>query len=291
MSSIVSTDVLRESYLELLKTALTRMIGREQYALCVPSPGTIKNGVWRFMERCLRSRNLKLVSVVSSDDRVNGKRWPADAETMVGLNRLSAVQSCVVDILRNGVPGDLMETGVWRGGTCILIAGLLKAYGADNRCVWLADSFEGLPKPAADKYPEDTGVYLWRFPELSVSEAEVRANFVRYGLFGPNIKFLKGWFRDTMQSPPMERLALLRLDGDMYESTIQVLEGSYGRVSPGGYVIVDDYGVSLHCKSAVDQFRAAHHIEAPLQQVDWSCVLWQKREPPEVDQAAVGLDE
>ena len=276
-NEVACSDV-RDLYVELLKRAVTRMIGKDQYAIFNHPPGTVKDAIWRFVCRKLRGRRLALVRIVPPEDRLNGRSWPADAETMVGVKRLSSLQECVLDILNNQVPGDIMETGVWRGGTCIFIAGMLRAYGDQRRTVWLADSFQGLPKPSVGRYPEDNGDVLWRYPELAVTEAEVQANFDRYGLWGPNVKLLKGWFSDTMSRLPMENLALLRLDGDMFESTMQVLEGGYSRVSPGGYIVIDDYGASPSCRAAVDRFRSNHRVEARLRNVDWSCVVWQKTE-------------
>src|SRR5262249_18898084 len=89
--------------------------------------------------------------------RIGGQDWLPSAHTMNGLKRLDSVQFCVEDVLKRGIPGDLMETGVWRGGACILMRGVLKADGLTDRTVWLADSFEGLPAPKAALYPHDRG--------------------------------------------------------------------------------------------------------------------------------------
>src|SRR5262249_42248392 len=130
--------------------------------------------------------------------RVEGRDWPPTAHTMIGLKRLDNLQFCVEDVLTRNVPGDLMETGVWRGGACIFLRALLRAHGVRDRRVWVADSFEGLPAPNAEKYPHDAQDLLHTVPYLAVSLEQVQANFERYGLLDEQVCFLKGWFRDTL---------------------------------------------------------------------------------------------
>ncbi len=101
-------------------------------------------------------------------------------------------------------------------------------------------------------------------------------NFRRYGLLDDQVRFLKGWFRDTLPDAPIERLAVLRLDGDLYESTIQALECLYDRLSAGGYVIVDDYGNVAGCRQAVHDFRAQRGINDPIRPIDWAGVYWRR---------------
>jgi len=208
--------------------------------------------------------------------RAEGRDWPAHAETMIGLRRLDNLQDCVTDVLRRGVPGDLIETGVWRGGAAIFMRAILEAYGDSERRVWVADSFEGLPKPDARRWPADQGDELWTQGRLAVSVEEVRANFRRYGLLDDRVRFLVGWFEDTLAAAPIERLAVLRLDGDMYGSTMKALTALYPKLSAGGYLIVDDYGAISACKQAVTDYRAADEITDPIVWVDWTGVWWQK---------------
>lgn len=194
---------------------------------------------------------------------------------MIGLARLDNLQMCVTEVLRRNVPGDLVETGVWRGGATIFMRAVLKAYGDRTRVVWAADSFEGVPRPDHQRYPADAGDTLFSFDELAVPLEIVRANFEKYGLLDGQVQFLPGWFRDTLPSAPIERIALLRLDGDLYESTMIALESLYPKVSAGGIVIVDDYALPT-CKSAVDAFRSERGIADELQVIDWTGVYWQK---------------
>ena len=208
--------------------------------------------------------------------REHGQDWPRTAHTMVGRKRLDNLQQCVETALAEGVPGDLIETGVWRGGCTVLMRAILKAHGDTTRTVWVADSFEGLPKPDAERFPADRGDTHHEVDFLRVSEDDVRETFRRYGLLDAQVRFLKGWVRDTLPHAPIERLAVLRLDGDMYESTIDALDALYPRLSPRGFVIVDDYGAIPACRQATDDYRRGHAIDAPMAQVDWTGVYWRK---------------
>lgn len=209
--------------------------------------------------------------------RAEGRDWPTRAHTMIGRLRLDNVQWCVERVLAEGVPGDLMEAGVWRGGATILMRGVLKAHGVLDRKVWVADSFQGLPIPDLEKFPQDNHPLLQiHYPELVVGLEEVRANFQRYGLLDDQVLFIPGWFRDTLKDPPVESLAVLRLDGDLYESTIQSLEGLYAKVRPGGFVIVDDYGAIEASQRAVTDFRARLGITDKIEEIDWTGVFWRK---------------
>lgn len=209
--------------------------------------------------------------------RAEGMDWPAQAHTMIGLRRLDNIQACAESILRENVPGDFFETGVWRGGAAIFMRAILKAGGVTDRVVWAADSFAGLPPPSPERYPADRGDELHKAELLAVPLETVKSNFERYGLLDEQVKFLKGWFRDTLPSAPVSRIALLRLDGDMYESTTDALTHLYPRVSPGGYVIIDDYHAVPGCKLAVDDYRRAHGVADELVGIDWTGVYWRRR--------------
>jgi O-methyltransferase len=124
--------------------------------------------------------------------------------------------------------------------------------------------------------PEDAGDQHWRYRELAVGVDEVRSNFARYGLLDDQVRFLEGWFADTLPSAPIERLAVLRLDGDMYASTMDALEPLYPKVSPGGFVIVDDYALP-GCRRAVDEYRARDGIDEPIVDIDGMGVFWRRR--------------
>lgn len=207
--------------------------------------------------------------------RAAGAPWPSVAHTMVTRERLRNLREIIETVLADGVPGDLIETGVWRGGASIYMRAVLRAHGVTDRRVVLADSFDGLPAPDAERYPVDAGNELHTFRDLAVPLEEVRANFARYDLLDDQVLFLKGWFRDTLPTAPVERLAVLRLDGDMYESTMDALTCLYDRLSPGGYVIVDDYDDQPTAERAVTDFRSLRSIREPLVPVDGTAV-WRK---------------
>ena len=205
-----------------------------------------------------------------------GRDWPKRAHTMIGAARLRNLRDLVATAISEGVPGDLIETGVWRGGACILMRATLAAFGDLGRRVFVADSFEGLPAPDAQAYPADLGDKHHTIEELSISLDEVKANFAKYGLLDNRVVFLKGWFKDTLRAAPIERLAVLRLDGDMYESTTDALTALYDKVSPGGFVIIDDYGCIEACRRAVHDFHDARGIVDPIFDIDGWGVYWRK---------------
>jgi hypothetical protein len=205
------------------------------------------------------------------------------AVSMIPLGRFDNIKSCIEDILRNGIPGDFIEAGVWRGGATIFMRGALKAYGVFDRLVWAADSFEGLPEPDPDRFPLEAKVQAGplmqkAYRNLAVGLDEVKRNFAAYGLLDGQVRFLKGWFKDTLPKAPIKALSLMRLDGDFYESTRDGLDSLYDRLSIGGYVIIDDYGEDswTYCRKAVDEFRAERRIEDPLIAVDSKCFYWQR---------------
>jgi O-methyltransferase len=250
-----SNDVPQRLYLDLLKGCLTRLL---------------------FPDCCIDTQ-LRPTGQFDPEARRLGQDWPYEAETMVGKERLDNLEECVRDVLRCNIPGDLVETGVWRGGASILMRAVLKAYGDTSRCVWLVDSFEGLPRANPRLWPADAEDHLADFNEyLGVSLERVQANFQRYGLLAAQVRFLKGWFRDTLPSAPIGRIAILRLDGDMYESTMDAFNNLYDKVQVGGYIIVDDYGALANCRSAVHDFRNSRGIVDPIQPVDWTGAFWQR---------------
>lgn len=211
-----------------------------------------------------------------ADQRESGTDWPSQAHTMIGRKRLDNLQQCMETALEEGIAGDFIETGVWRGGATILMRAVLKAHGCGDRRVFVADSFAGLPPPNAKAYPADASDRHHTYPELAVSLEQVKANFDRYGLLDEQVVFLQGWFKDTLPSAPLKQLAVVRLDGDMYESTIDAISVLYPKLSPGGFLIVDDYGAVPACRQAIEDYRQAHGIVAAIEPIDWTGVFWRK---------------
>jgi hypothetical protein len=254
-------------YADLLKRSLCNLIYDDDLDLLYGEREfDVERGKWRTTRPAACNR----------ESRYMGKIWPSKAHTMLGMPRLDNVQYCVEDALRCNVPGDLVEAGVWRGGVAIFMRGLLKVHGANHRKVWVADSFEGLPAVNRSRFPKDSYFELDKFAELCVPLEEVRRNFEAYQLLDDQVCFLKGWFRDTLPGAPIERLAVMHLDGDLYESTMDALVNLYDKLSPGGFVIVDDYKLIECCTAAVDDFRAERGIAAEVKLLPVCGGFWQK---------------
>jgi len=197
--------------------------------------------------------------------------------TMLAPHKLDTIRYCTEQCLKNNIPGDFIETGVWRGGATIYLSGILEAYNVDGRKVFVADSFEGLPPPDSEKYPLDKGDTHHTRDELAVSVEEVKANFQQFNLLSEHVVFVKGFFEDSLETADIDRLSVLRLDGDMYGSTMTVLEQLYHKLEVGGYLILDDWLLKGARKALMD-FRETTGIKEEMYQ-DYSGVFWQKTEP------------
>jgi hypothetical protein len=209
------------------------------------------------------------------ENREDGWDWPSKAPSMIGAKRMNNVRSECERVLHADVPGDFMETGVWRGGACIMMRAVLHAYGVTDRRVIAADSFAGFPPPSAG-IAIDAAFDFHTYKDFAVSVAEVKAAFARYGLLDEQVVFVEGLFKDTLPSAPVQQLALLRLDGDMYASTMDGLVNLYHKVSPGGTVIADDYFLFESQRNAIDEFRAAHAITDAIVPIDQFGGSWIK---------------
>ncbi len=205
------------------------------------------------------------------------------ATTMLPMIRLDHLEDVVATIVREKIPGDFIEAGVWRGGACIFMRALLAVHEDTNRRVWVADSFSGLPEPDKEKYPREgiaheSQTMTEDYDFMAATADQVRANFERFGLNDSQVVFLEGWFNERLPTAPIETLSLLRLDGVYYDSTMPVLESLYPKVAPGGFIIIDDYGEDMwsYCSHAVKDYRRQHNIEEEITAVDSKCVWWRK---------------
>ncbi len=270
----------RDPYLELLKGCLTASIYDESAWKVCDGFRANRSGLWyqfrRAAFRWLANRGYLLVQLKQFDaeKRAAGQDWPMFGYSMIGTARLNNLEACLRTIIAERIPGDILETGVWRGGACLFMKAMLDRFGEMSRTIWLADSFEGLPKPttSVDKSAKNHDFADCDF--LKVSLEQVQANFERFHLLDERVRFLKGWFCDTLPNAPIEKLALLRMDGDLYESTNDALHSMYHRVVPGGFVVVDDYSTWTGCRQAITEFRAKHQIDAELIPIDGSAVYW-----------------
>ncbi|HTD32540.1 MAG TPA: TylF/MycF/NovP-related O-methyltransferase, partial [Candidatus Elarobacter sp.] len=139
-----------------------------------------------------------------------------------------------------------------------------------------ADSFRGLPAPNPERYPRDAGLDLSGFRPLAVSAETVRENVRAVGLLDERMRFVEGWFSETLSHIEARAFAVIRLDGDLYESTTDALVALYPKLSPGGYLIVDDYGCFEACRAAVHDYRDTHGICEPIVPIDWTGAYWRK---------------
>lgn len=199
-------------------------------------------------------------------------RYVTAAATMIGRKRLDNIETCLNTVIGEGVPGAFVECGVWRGGACAYAKALLMATGETEREVWLADSFAGLPKPTAAQDKVDLSAE--RYPMLIVPERRVRSLFERLGLLDEKVRFLPGFFDKTLPDAPIGDIAVLRLDGDYYESTMIALDSLYDKVPKGGFVIIDDYGPLEPCRRATNEFRERRGIDSPLINIDDAGYFW-----------------
>jgi O-methyltransferase len=264
----VADSSISSLYLDLIKRCLTRDIDDEHFRRIPRNEKTfwrkLRSNGYEVAQRTLAPLGMALV-----------QETPRTGETMIGMGGLNNLQECVEDVLRNKVPGDLVETGVWRGGAVIFMRALLTVHGDMHRSVWAFDSFSGLPKPNKAEYPADAGDALWSH-SLDVSLEEVKNNFRKYQMLDDRVHFVKGWFKDTIPRAEVKKIAVLRLDGDMYESTIQVLNGLYDKVSLGGYVIIDDYNMIPQCNEAVHDFRSDRSLTEDLVTLPGCGAYWRR---------------
>jgi hypothetical protein len=207
--------------------------------------------------------------------RAEGRGWPKFGQTMVGEYRLDNVQQCIETVIADGVQGDLIETGVWRGGVTILMRAVLAAHDIDDRMVFVADSFRGLPPPNSTAYPADEGDVHHAAHHLAVSREQVETNFRMYGLLDDQVEFLEGWFSETLPTVADRTWAVIRLDGDMYESTMDGLVNLYSGLAVGGFLIIDDFAYAP-CRQAIEDFRAEHSIVEAIETVDWTGAYWRR---------------
>jgi Macrocin-O-methyltransferase (TylF) len=254
MSANATSAEPAQLYLDLMKKVLTNVIYEDPP---IPSPWA-PNPAYDRLARC------------------TGLDWPSLAHTMVGLRRLDNIQYCLEKVLTDGVAGDLIETGVWRGGSCVFMRAILRAYRAADRIIWAADSFQGMPDVGTDGYPGDAELKTHEFNDaMAVPLETVKRTFAAYGLLDEQVRFLPGWFGDTLPAAPISRLALIRLDGDLFASTMDALTWLYPKLSVGGYVIVDDF-IIAPCREAVYAYRERMQITDPIRDIDGVGAFWRR---------------
>jgi len=286
-----------ELYLSLLKKSILNELYIDDearlvyYAICatgqqIPDPVVVREIVTRRPDILAKLRETRTDGNAScfwwdvpfqdgSVVKVNLRNVTEVYQSMIGRARMNNIHTLLDRVVADDIPGDLIETGVWRGGASLLMRGFLAAHNITDRKVWVADSFVGMPVPS---HLADAGYDFSaaEAPVLAVSRDQVEDLFRRYDLLDNQVGFLEGWFSDTLPSAPIDQLALIRLDGDLYESTMDALTALYEKLSPGGYVIVDDYNDFEPCRRAITEFRESRRITSELHTVDWAAVYWRK---------------
>ena len=265
-----------DRYIELVKRAVN---GELQGAQTLLEPVQPSGWFRRTVANLLRSQGVLPMrpATIAESTYATGVGWPSSrayhGESMIGRARLDNVIQAVDSALSEGIPGDVIETGAWRGGATILMRAVLAARDINDRVVFVADSFEGLPPSNIE---DDDAGHLHLDKTLAVSVEEVQSNFRRYGLLDDQVRFVKGWFCDTLPTLRGHAWAVLRLDGDMYESTMDALVNLYDGLSVGGWLIVDDYHTYESCRRAVEDYRSEHGINDQIIRIDDHGVYWRR---------------
>ena len=182
--------------------------------------------------------------------------------TMTSLERVMTLVRAVRHVSRYKIAGDIVECGVWRGGSMMAAALTLLAMGDQSRRLFLFDTFEGLPPPT-ERDRDCSGVSAQRQYEVIpnwcyASLEEVRENLESTGYPMDRVHFIKGKVEETIPYASLGQLCILRLDTDWYESTRHELQHLYPLLVGNGFLIIDDYGHWQGARQAVDEFIAAH---------------------------------
>lgn len=264
-------DPYRAKYLELLRGALTGHVF-----------ATTERQVSYYDTAQDLQRKLGALARMVPEERATGGDWPLTGVTMVGLARLQNIQDLLVQTYEDGVDGDFIECGTWRGGASIFARKVIESLPGDERHVWVADSFAGLPLP---RTPASKDSKHWaEFSYLRVSLEDVQTNFRSFGALDERVHFCKGFFVDALPSCGVGEISVLRMDGDMYESSLDTLFNLYERVSVGGFIVVDDWACVADARRAVKDFYAWHDLELNVTVIDRCGGFMQKTRGAKVKQ-------
>ncbi len=193
--------------------------------------------------------------------------------TMISMERGYAVYQAVHHILDRDLPGDFVECGVWKGGTCMLMALALKERAVSDRNIWLYDTFEGMTEPGPEDRIASSGQAVserWQEGWWAVGMEEVRRNLLSTGFPEEKIRLVPGDVCKTLSETAPQEISLLRLDTDWYESTRAELEVLYPRLVGRGVLIIDDYGHFSGSRQAVDEYFTGRRDAPLLQRSDYT---------------------
>ena len=243
----------------------------------------------QILKSALARAGLELARTADRQSAALADLTPADREliarvepfTMTSLDRRASLLGAIDHLARHEIAGDIVECGVWRGGSMMLAALALMARGDTSRDLWLYDTFEGMSEPGAqDKAAggESAAAQLARTPRgegvwCEAGLADVRANLESTGYPKERLHFVEGKVEDTIPATLPARIALLRLDTDWYESTRHELAHLYPLLSRHGVLVIDDYGHWQGARQAVDEYFAARPEPVYLHRVDYTARL------------------
>lgn len=268
---MISTDILKSCVLDL------HNVGRTEFHRITYDHGRLKIKLLKWVDRILNRYGFAICRMRTTTflQRLKGQDWPTHALTMIGTKRLNNFERCIRRVIQADIPGDIIECGVWRGGACLVAQSVLIESGEwKRRKLFVADSFEGLPKPDG-RYKQDEGDKHYAYDELKSSLYDLTYAFHLFGLERHNVCYLKGWFKDTLPGVKSNLFAVIRLDGDMYGSTMDSLTHLYPKLSIGGYCIIDDYNLP-GARQAVHDYRESHGIKDEIIAIDECGVYWEK---------------
>ena len=241
------------------------------------------------IRKCIRAFGVDVVRYPSSrdetlpvdlDDLATESIRAVSAYTMTSPERLFALIQAVRYVAKAGVPGDIVECGVWRGGSMMAAARTLIECGDQTRALYLFDTFEGMSAPTDKDVAIDgqsADALLTRQDKSDPRSAWCLATIedVKSGMSSTRyptdrIRYIRGKVEDTIPGNAPEKISILRLDTDWYESTKHELENLYPRLSPGGVLIIDDYGHWKGAREAVDEYLKTKGIKLLLNRIDYT---------------------
>jgi len=237
------------------------------------------------VKRFLRKNLFKLQLARLSDCELADKNLILSVEpyTMTSPERLYALLEAVRYVHNNNIPGDFLEAGVWKGGSSLLVAKELINLGNTVRNLYLFDTFSGMPEPGETdiSFRGENAKSVFTNKKISqdssnwcfASKAEVQSIIEQSNYPLNKIHLIQGKVENTIPKHAPEKISILRLDTDWYESTAHELKHLYPRLSSGGVLIIDDYGHWLGARKAVDEFIKLNNINAFLHRVDSTCRL------------------
>eukprot|EP00928_Gymnodinium_smaydae_P039138 TRINITY_DN26804_c0_g2_i2.p1 TRINITY_DN26804_c0_g2~~TRINITY_DN26804_c0_g2_i2.p1 ORF type:complete len:955 (-),score=107.63 TRINITY_DN26804_c0_g2_i2:20-2884(-) len=263
-----------------------------------PAVATAAFAMGPYADLLIRGLTYELYVDKLADDYTGSSTWPRHALAMSGTEALWNLANLLLRVQARSVAGDFVETGIWRGASGILARKIWDALGESSRAVWGLDSFQWLPPPDP-AYPKDRGDRHHAQPRKHSVLTEnagwdaVRASYRRFGINvdddAQRTHLVKGWFNETVPrvAHNISSIAVLLLDGDMYQSTWEALIGLYDRVSLGGFVVVDDWSLG-GCRKAIDDFRDCIGATEPMlffRAAGYVKAYWQKQVSVDKDQS------